>query len=79
LEQRLKLMQLINKHLESNTVSIDLPMVEHVGQLLADKDLTLSVSEKSSAGYLTYWLNSDENAEKQLGHGWVLAGRNQTV
>ncbi|MDE1076962.1 hypothetical protein OS107_23890, partial [Escherichia coli] len=27
LEQRLKLVQMINKHLESNTVSIDLPMV----------------------------------------------------
>jgi len=71
-EQRMKLMQLIHKHLETNTVSVDLPMVEHVGQLLMDKGLTLSVSEKSSAGYLTYWLNGDENVEKQFGHGWVL-------
>ncbi|NMV24282.1 competence/damage-inducible protein A, partial [Vibrio parahaemolyticus] len=79
LEQRLKLVQIINKHLESNTVSIDLPMVENVGQLLVDKGLTVSTSEKSSRGYLTYWLNSDENAEKQLGHGWVLPSLTQAM
>ncbi|MFG6244802.1 CinA family nicotinamide mononucleotide deamidase-related protein [Vibrio diabolicus] len=78
-EQRLKLVQMINKHLESNTVSIDLPMVENVGQLLVDKELTVSVSEKSSGGYLTYWLNSDENAERQLGHGWVLPSQTQAM
>nr|WP_319537300.1 CinA family nicotinamide mononucleotide deamidase-related protein [uncultured Vibrio sp.] len=78
-EQRLKLMQLINQHLETNTVSIDQPMIEHVGQLLVEKQSTLSVSEKSSAGYLSYWLNSDENAEKQLGYSWVLSGSNQSI
>lgn len=78
-EQRMKLMQIIHKHLESNTVSVDMPMVDHVGQLLVDKGLTLSVSEKSSAGHLTYWLNGDENVEKQFGHGWVLAGQSQTI
>ena len=72
-EERLKLVQMINKHLESNTVSIDLPMVESVGQLLVNKGLTVSVSEKSSGGYLTYWLNGDENAKRRLGHSWVLA------
>lgn len=78
-DQRLKLLQIINQHLEANTVSIDQPMIEHVGQLLVEKALTLSVSEKSSAGYLTYWLNGDENAEKQLGHSWVLSGSNQAI
>ncbi len=79
LEQRLKLMQLINSHLESNTVSIDVPMVEYVGQLLAEKNLTVAISEKSSAGYLNYWLNSDENVQKQLGHGWVLSEKNNAI
>ncbi|MGR5237667.1 molybdopterin-binding protein [Vibrio alfacsensis] len=79
IEQRTKLMQIIHKHLEGNTVSIDAPMVEHIGQLLVDKSLTLSVSEKSSTGYLTYWLNGNENVERQFGHGWVLSGNNQTV
>ncbi|PFG45763.1 molybdenum cofactor synthesis domain-containing protein/competence/damage-inducible protein CinA-like protein [Vibrio sp. ES.051] len=79
LEQRLKLMQIINGHLETNTVSIDVPMVEHAGQLLVDKDLTLSVSEKSSGGYLTYWLNGDKNAEKQFGHGWILSNHTQAI
>ncbi|MDW1890851.1 CinA family nicotinamide mononucleotide deamidase-related protein [Vibrio sp. Vb1574] len=79
IEQRLKLVQIINKHLESNTVSIDLPMVENVGQLLVDKGLTVSTSEKSSGGYLTYWLNGDENAEKQLGHGWILPSLTQAM
>ncbi|WP_045405671.1 molybdopterin-binding protein, partial [Vibrio jasicida] len=79
LEQRMKLMQLIHKHLESNTVSVDTPMVEHVGHLLVEKGLTLSVSEKSSAGHLTYWLNGDENVEKQFGHGWVLSAQSQTI
>lgn len=75
----MKLVQIINKHLESNTVSIDLPMVENVGQLLVDKGLTVSTSEKSSGGYLTYWLNGDENAEKQLGHGWILPSLTQAM
>ncbi len=66
IEQRMKLMQMIHKHLETNSVSVDIPMVEHVGQLLTDKALTLSVSEKSSAGYLTYWLNSDEKVAEQI-------------
>ncbi|EIK0772902.1 CinA family nicotinamide mononucleotide deamidase-related protein [Vibrio sp. PBL-C16] len=79
IEQRLKLVQIINKHLESNTVSIDLSMVENVGQLLVDKGLTVSTSEKSSGGYLTYWLNGDENAEKQLGHGWILPSLTQAM
>ncbi|AMF96817.1 CinA family nicotinamide mononucleotide deamidase-related protein [Vibrio harveyi] len=79
IEQRMKLMQMIHKHLETNSVSVDVPMVEHVGQLLTDKALTLSVSEKSSAGYLTYWLNSDEKVAEQFGHGWVLSGNNQTI
>ncbi|RIZ55731.1 CinA family nicotinamide mononucleotide deamidase-related protein [Vibrio sp. PID23_8] len=79
IEQRTKLMQIIHKHLDGNTVSIDVPMVEHIGQLLVDKALTLSVSEKSSAGYLTYWLNGNENAERQFGHGWVLSGHNQML
>lgn len=78
-EQRVKLMQMINQHLESNTVSIDMPMVENVGTMLVEKGLTVSVSEKSSAGYLTYWLNSDENAEKQLGLSWLLSGSSQDI
>ncbi len=79
LEQRLKLLQLINSHLESNTVSIDVPMLEHVGQLLVEKNLTVSLSEKSSAGYLSYWLNGDENAQEQLGHCWVLSDKNNPI
>ncbi|AXY01367.1 CinA family nicotinamide mononucleotide deamidase-related protein [Vibrio alfacsensis] len=78
-EQRVKLMQIIHKHLETNTVSVDMPMVDYVGQLLADKRLTLSVSEKSSAGHLTYWLNGNENIAKQFGHGWVLSGQHATI
>jgi competence/damage-inducible protein CinA-like protein len=78
-EQRLKIMQLINQHLETNTVSVDLPMIEHVGQLLVESNLTLSLSETSSAGYLTYWLNGDENAEKQLGRSWVMSGKSEAI
>ncbi|MGP8307624.1 CinA family nicotinamide mononucleotide deamidase-related protein [Vibrio sp. YIC-376] len=78
-EQRSKIMQLMNQHLETNTVSVDLPMVEHVGQLLKAEKLTLAVSEKSSAGYLTYWLNGDENAEQQLSHSWVLSGKSEAL
>ncbi len=79
LEQRLKLMQLINNHLGSNTVSIDVPMVDHVGQLLVEKSLTVSIAEKSSGGYLNYSLNSDENVQKQLGHGWVLSTGSKAI
>ncbi len=50
LDQRLKLIQLISNHLESNTVSINVPMVTHVGQLLVEKNVIVSISEKGRAG-----------------------------
>ncbi|MDF2154289.1 CinA family nicotinamide mononucleotide deamidase-related protein [Vibrio sp. CAU 1672] len=79
LEQRLKMMQIIYSHLESNTVSIDIPMVAHVGQLLVERSLSLSVSEQSSHGHLTYWLNGDEQLASQFGHGWVLSEQGVAV
>ncbi|GEM74633.1 molybdopterin-binding protein [Vibrio sagamiensis] len=79
LETRTRLLKLAQKIIEQNTVSVDMPMLTHIGQMLQDKHLTLSVSEKSSAGYLTYWLNSDSLVRQQFGHGWLLSGASQTV
>ncbi|MDK9740152.1 CinA family nicotinamide mononucleotide deamidase-related protein [Vibrio sp. D404a] len=73
LEVRVKLLQMVHKLLEGNVVSVDEPMVEHLGHLLSEKHKTLSVSEVSTKGALSAWLQSDENLENCFGHSWVMA------
>nr|WP_217904492.1 CinA family nicotinamide mononucleotide deamidase-related protein [Vibrio sp. 05-20-BW147] len=75
LDERVKVMQLIYKLLESNVVSVDEPMLEHIGHMLKEKDLTLATAEQSSYGYLTSWLQSEQNIAEQSGHGWVLSAK----
>ncbi|MBE3655828.1 competence/damage-inducible protein A [Vibrio navarrensis] len=75
LEERVRVMQLIYKLLEANVVSVDEPMLEHLGHLLVEKGLTLATAEQCSFGYLTSWLQSDEQISRQSGHSWILSTR----
>ncbi|MDH5901867.1 CinA family nicotinamide mononucleotide deamidase-related protein [Vibrio splendidus] len=73
LETRVKLLQMVYKLLESNVVSVDEPMVDHIGHIMAEKKKTLSVSEVSTKGALSAWLQLNEQVEDCFGHSWVMA------
>lgn len=73
LDERIKVMQIIYKLLEGYVVSVDEPMIEHIGHMLKEKQLTLATAEQSSYGYLSSWLQSDANIAEQSGHAWVLS------
>ncbi len=73
LETRVKLLQMVYKLLESNEVSVDEPMIDHIGYIMAERKKTLSVSEVSTKGALSAWLQSNEQVEDCFGHSWVMA------
>ncbi|CAH7363576.1 CinA-like protein [Vibrio chagasii] len=73
LETRVKLLQMVYKLLESNVVSVDEPMIDHIGHIMAERKKTLSVSEVSTKGALSAWLQSNEQVEDCFGHSWVMA------
>ncbi|QSA19613.1 competence/damage-inducible protein A, partial [Vibrio furnissii] len=56
LETRVKLLQLIYSHLEQHVVSVDEPMLAHIGHLMAEKGLSLSIAEQATKGWLSNWL-----------------------
>ncbi|EDK27398.1 putative competence damage protein CinA [Vibrionales bacterium SWAT-3] len=73
LETRVKLLQMVYKLLEINVVSVDEPMIDHIGHIMAERKKTLSVSEVSTKGALSAWLQSNEQVEDCFGHSWVMA------
>lgn len=72
-ERRLKVAKLIFQHIEQHIVSIDQPMLEHLGQLVASKGLHLSIAEQSTKGWLSHWLMSNTDIEARSGHSWILS------
>ncbi|WP_428774917.1 CinA family nicotinamide mononucleotide deamidase-related protein [Vibrio sp.] len=75
LDNRVKLAQLIFSLIEPYVVSVDEPMVSHLGHLIADKKQSIAISEQSTQGWLCNWLHSDPNAQSYCGHGWVLGSQ----
>jgi len=73
LETRVKLLHMIHALLEQHVVSIDEPMLAHIGHLLAEKGLSLSIAEQSTKGWLSNWLLSNPEVEKLSGHSWILS------
>ncbi|RBW65301.1 competence/damage-inducible protein A [Vibrionales bacterium C3R12] len=78
LEVRIKLLQMIYKLLEAHVVSVDEPMLTHLGHLLVDQKKTLSISEQSTRGSLSSWLQSDELIESCCGHSWIMSSLNES-
>ncbi len=73
LETRVKLLQMIYALLEQNVVSVDEPMLEHIGHLMTEKGLSLAIAEQATKGWLSSWLLSNPNIEKLSGHSWILS------
>lgn len=73
LDMRVKLLQMIYAHLEQHVVSVDEPMLEHIGHLMAEKGMSLALAEQSTKGWLSNWLLSNAEIEKLSGHSWILS------
>ncbi|MDR9829157.1 CinA family nicotinamide mononucleotide deamidase-related protein [Vibrio sp. FNV 38] len=71
-EVRAKLSQMIYQLISDYVVSIDENMMAHIGHLLVEKDLMLSIAEESTYGYLSYWANSEPQMQTKVGSAWVL-------
>ncbi|BCL69388.1 CinA-like protein [Vibrio nigripulchritudo] len=72
MERRLKLLQVVYGHLKDNVVSVDEPMIDNVGALLAETGTTLSIAEQASGGFLTSWVHENELVAQQLKQSWVM-------
>ncbi|EGA64127.1 CinA family nicotinamide mononucleotide deamidase-related protein [Vibrio brasiliensis] len=75
LDNRVKLLQIIFNLIESNVVSIDEPMQDHVAYLIQEKKFSISTAEQSTFGALSQWLQANPHAAQFCGHGWVLGER----
>ncbi|MCG3733266.1 CinA family nicotinamide mononucleotide deamidase-related protein [Vibrio cincinnatiensis] len=73
LSKRVKLMQILHSLIETYVVSIDEPMLDHLGHLMADKGLSLSIAEQATKGWLSQWLLSNRQIEQLSGHSWILS------
>ncbi|MGC9423823.1 MULTISPECIES: CinA family nicotinamide mononucleotide deamidase-related protein [unclassified Vibrio] len=73
LTKRIKLMQIIHSLIEPYVVSIDQPMLEHLGHLMSDKGLSLSIAEQATKGWLSQWLLSNAQIDQLSGHSWILS------
>lgn len=75
LDNRVKLLQIIFNLIESNVVSVDESMQEHLAFLIQEKKYSISTAEQSTFGALSQCLHSDSQAAQYCGHGWVLGER----
>ncbi|WED20598.1 CinA family nicotinamide mononucleotide deamidase-related protein [Vibrio sp. JC009] len=72
-EVRMKILQLVYGHLADNVVSVDEPLLANIGSVLAENSLRVSVSERSTGGYLSSWMSSEAHLESVMGQSWVLS------
>lgn len=75
LDKRVKLLQIIFNLIESNVVSVDESMQQHVAFLIQEKKQSISTAEQSTFGALSQWLHAHPEAAQYCGHGWVLGER----
>ncbi|MEZ8826472.1 CinA family nicotinamide mononucleotide deamidase-related protein [Vibrio amylolyticus] len=73
LETRVRILQMIYSLIESNVVSVDENMLDHLGHLIAEKKQSISISEQSTHGWLSNWLHSNEHANPFCGHSWIMS------
>lgn len=73
--RRVDLLKIIHAHLEQYVVSIDEPMLAHLGHVMTDKGLSLAFAEQATQGYLSSWLLSEPQIEALTGHSWIISHR----
>ncbi|MFC1503415.1 CinA family nicotinamide mononucleotide deamidase-related protein [Pseudomonadota bacterium] len=76
-EQAHSLQQTMVSLLGDNVVGVGKTLPELVGELLVKQDLSLTVAEQSTGGWLTSWLQDFPNAKAKLRQGWMLAANTE--
>jgi molybdopterin-biosynthesis enzyme MoeA-like protein len=71
-ETRNQLLKIIYSHLGENVVSVDEPMMDNLGGLLAESNKTVSVAELASGGYLSSQLQLNSGTRAYFKQAWVL-------
>ncbi|MGL5429592.1 MAG: CinA family nicotinamide mononucleotide deamidase-related protein [Vibrio sp.] len=74
-QRRLSLLKILHAHLEQHVVSVDEPMLANLGDMMAEKGLSLALAEQATQGWLSHWLLSEPRIEALAGHSWVLSHR----
>lgn len=68
-----RMLTIIASLIETYTVSVDMPLIDHLAQQLAQAQLSLATSEQSSAGQLARDLQSHSILRQWHHQGWVLS------
>ncbi|MGN2616684.1 CinA family nicotinamide mononucleotide deamidase-related protein [Aliivibrio fischeri] len=61
--------------LGDNVVSVDESMLPNVGALLNEFSLNFTVAEQATGGWLTNWLQEDEQIRSHMKQGWILSSQ----
>nr|VVV03869.1 Nicotinamide-nucleotide amidohydrolase PncC [Aliivibrio wodanis] len=61
--------------LGDNVVSVDESILPNVGALLNEFSLSFTVAEQSTGGWLTNWLQEDEQVRSHMKQGWILSSQ----
>ena len=61
--------------LGDNVVSVDESMLPNVGALLSEFSLNLTVAEQATGGWLTNWLQEDDQIRLNMKQGWILSSQ----
>lgn len=74
-DRRMSLLEAIYHKLGDNVVSVDEPMLVNVGALLAEFKVNITVAEQSTGGWLTNWMQEDEQSREHIKQGWILSSK----
>ncbi len=72
---RFSVLERIYHLLGDNVVSVDESMLPNVGALLNEFSLNLTVAEQATGGWLTNWLQEDEQVRANMKQGWILSSQ----
>jgi competence/damage-inducible protein CinA-like protein len=74
-EGALVLVTAIRDQVEEWIVSIDQPMIERLGEYVAQTGVTLAIAEQSTHGWLSHWLFSQPDISQARGSCWILSSK----
>ncbi len=72
-ETAFKVVAAIRDRVGSWVVSIDEPMLSRLASCMSEAQLSLSLAEQCTHGWLSYWLFSDVAMANQRGNSWILS------
>jgi competence/damage-inducible protein CinA-like protein len=74
-DSRFPILERMYHLLGDNVVSVDESMLPNVGALLSEFSLNITVAEQATGGWLTNWLQEDEQIRMNMKQGWILSSQ----